>query len=458
MTDVRRAIPAVHRLLDDAAFAGLINRFSRTRVAHALRAVADRARHATEVTAADAATWAALVEDEIARNEAASVTRVINATGVVLHTNLGRAPLPDAAVQAIAQVAAGYANIEFDLATGKRGERQARSRGLLVELTGAEDALVVNNCASALLLALRALGSGRDVLVSRGELIEIGGSFRIPDIMLQADVRLVEVGTTNRTHLDDYRRALNPSTGAIVKVHRSNFTMDGFVRDVSVRDLSSVAAEAGIPLIHDLGSGLMIDLAPWGLAGEPTAADAIRDGADVVVMSGDKLLGGPQAGLVIGKREWITRIVAHPFARAVRVDKITLAALEATLALYGDSGLALREVPALAMITATREELIARAERLVDALLASGVPCSVAESEGAIGGGAFPAARLPSAAILLDGDPRLWEAALRASTTPVIGRIADGAFLLDVRTVRGREEDQLIAAVTQSVRRLRPDR
>jgi L-seryl-tRNA(Ser) seleniumtransferase len=450
MTDVRRSLPAVHRLLDDPAFTAIIQRTSRARATAALRVAMAAVRDAPDTAPSSASEWAATVDAELRRTDEASMRRVINATGVVLHTNLGRAPLPRAAIDAIVTIAGGYANLEFDLLSGKRGARHGRLRALLAELTGAQDTLVVNNCASALLLSIRALAQGRDVLVSRGELIEIGGSFRIPDIMSQGDVRLVEVGTTNRTHLDDYRRALAPTTGAIVKVHRSNFTMDGFVRDVSSRDLATIAAEAGIPLIHDLGSGLMIDLAPWGLAGEPTARRALEDGADVVVMSGDKLMGGPQAGLVLGTGESVAKMRAHPLARAVRVDKLTLAALDATLALYRDPVVAMREIPTLAMIAATRDEVGKRAHAIAAQIAAGGIACNIVESEGAVGGGAFPTARLASAAIQLDGNARQWDDALRAARIPVVGRIADDTLLLDIRTVLPHEETQLMESVCSS--------
>ena len=450
MTDVRRRLPAVHRLLDDPAFSALIQRSSRARVASVLRAVMDRVREAPETAPVDANEWAAVVIEELKRGDASSMRHVINATGIVLHTNLGRAPLPRAAIDAIAMIAGGYTDVEFDLSSGKRGARHGRLRELLAELTGAPDALVVNNCASALLLAVRALAQGRDVLVSRGELIEIGGSFRIPDIMSQGDVRLVEIGTTNRTHLDDYRRALTPETGAIVKVHRSNFTMDGFVRDVSVRDLAMIAAEAGIPLIHDLGSGLMIDLAPWGLSGEPTARSALADGADIVVMSGDKLLGGPQAGIVIGKTEWASKMRAHPLARALRVDKLTLAALEATLALCRDPAVAVRDIPTLALMTAQHADIDARARALAATLVEADVSCDVVDTEGAVGGGAFPTARLASAALRLAGDARRWDDALRAGETPVVGCIAGDAMLLDLRTVLPQEESMLLDSVRRA--------
>jgi L-seryl-tRNA(Ser) seleniumtransferase len=446
MNDARRALPAVHALLDDVAFAPILETAPRSVVTSSIRAVIERVRAGDCAPPESTSAWAALVTESLGNAERRSMRRVLNATGVVLHTNLGRAPLAHAAVTAMVEVAAGYANVEYDLATGRRGARMERARDLLCELTGAEDAMVVNNCAAALLLALRALAHRKDVLVSRGELVEIGGSFRIPDIMAQADVRLVEVGTTNRTHLDDYRRAINPVTGAIVKVHRSNFTMNGFVAEAGVRELAAIAEEAGIPLVHDFGSGLMVDLLPWGLSGEPVARDAIAAGVSVVLMSSDKLLGGPQGGIAIGRRDAIAQMRAHPFARAVRVDKLTLAALEATLGLYRDTDEAVRTVPVLAMITASQAEVRARASAVSTQLSAAGVVNDVVDSDGAVGGGAYPGARLPSAALRLAGDGSRWERALRSANPPVIGRVADDAMLLDMRTML-HEDDTMLATV-----------
>ena len=452
MTDARRSLPAIHALLDDAALAPLLAGVPRERVTVAVRDAVAAVREGAVETPLSNGEWAELVARRLAHSERPSLRRVINATGVVLHTNLGRAPLATAAIDAIAAVAGGYTNLEYDLERGTRGSRLTHARTLLCELTGAEDALVVNNCAAAIVLALRALAHQRDVLVSRGELIEIGGSFRVPDIMAQADVRLVEVGTTNRTHLDDYRRALSAETGAIVKVHRSNFTMDGFVADVSVRDLAVVAGEAGVALVHDFGSGLLLDLAPWGLTGEPTAADAVRAGPGIVLMSGDKLLGGPQAGILLGKKDVMTKLRAHPLARAVRVDKLTLAALEATLALYRDRDRAVRDIPTLAMITAPAGDIRARAERLCGRLTACGIAATVVATEAAVGGGAFPAARLASAGVRLDGDAAAWERELRGGSQPVVGRIADGALVLDVRTILPADEQLLVDAVFEHAR------
>ncbi|HYV96433.1 MAG TPA: L-seryl-tRNA(Sec) selenium transferase [Gemmatimonadaceae bacterium] len=450
MTDARRSLPAVHTLLADPALAPLLARAPRPRVTNAVRDAIERVRSGGIEAPESAGGWAALAESALDGAEDALLRRVINATGIVLHTNLGRAPLASPAIDAMVAIAGGHANLEFDLATGMRGSRLTHTRALLMELTGAEDALVVNNCAAALVLALRALADGRDVLVSRGELIEIGGSFRVPDIMTQAGVRLVEIGTTNRTHLDDYRRALGAPTGAIVKVHRSNFTMDGFVAEVGLRDLATVANEAGVPLIHDFGSGLLLDLAAWGLAGEPTARDALASGARVVVMSGDKLLGGPQAGIVLGDARSLAAMRAHPLARALRVDKLTLAALQATLLAYREPAKAVREIPTLAMITATPEAVRARAEALGAELAALEIPNDIVPAHSAVGGGAYPTARLDSFAIRLYGDAARWERALRSAPVPVIGRVQSDAMRLDIRTVLPADQRVLIDMIARS--------
>ncbi|HEX2779359.1 MAG TPA: L-seryl-tRNA(Sec) selenium transferase, partial [Gemmatimonadaceae bacterium] len=328
--DPRRALPSVGSLLESEALRPLLASEPRSLVADAVRDVIDAARRdpATSPSSPDA--WTQAVSQALDLRRRPSLRPVINATGVVLHTNLGRAPLAVAARAAVAAIAEGFSNLEYDLERGTRGSRHSHAVSLLRELTGAEDAMVVNNCAAALVLALSELASGREAIVSRGELVEIGGSFRVPDIMAKSGAALVEIGTTNRTHLDDYRRALGPETGAILKVHRGNFALEGFVAEVSVRDLVPVAREAGVPIVHDLGSGLLLPLDEFGLTGEITAREALDAGASVVTMSGDKLLGGPQAGIIVGERALIARLRANPLARALRVDKLTLAALEAT--------------------------------------------------------------------------------------------------------------------------------
>jgi L-seryl-tRNA(Ser) seleniumtransferase len=370
-----------------------------------------------------------------------SLRRVLNATGVVVHTNLGRAPLAPAARAAVARVAQGYGNLELDLAGGGRASRHDHVEGLLRELTGAEAAAVVNNCAAAVLLAVSALaGRGREVVVSRGQLIEIGGGFRMPEVVAHAGARLVEVGTTNRTRLADYTEALGPDTGAILRAHPSNFRTVGFVEEVAVEALCGL----GVPVIDDVGSGVLIDdLAV--LADEPPVRRSVRAGAAVVAFSGDKLLGGPQAGLLVGTEAAIAACRRHPLARAVRIDKLSLAALEATLALYRDPALARRELPVLAMLSLDPGELRARAERLAAATGGEVVPAT-----GRVGGGALPLLELPGFAVALDPGPvgaDAFAAALRGGDPAVVGRIEQGRVLLDPRTLAPEELDPAAAAV-----------
>ena len=444
MGDPRRDLPSVSALLESEALRPLLARAPRSLVTEAVRAALAAARQGDRPLPEASDGWAARVAEALAERERPSLRPVVNASGVVLHTNLGRAPLAAAALDAIRAVAAGFSNLEYDLEAGARGSRYTHCVTLLRELTGAEDAIVVNNCAAALVLALNTVADGRDAIVSRGELVEIGGSFRVPDIMAKSGARLVEVGTTNRTSLGDYHAAVGERTAALIKVHRSNFTIEGFVAEATVRELATLAAETGVPLVHDFGSGLLLPLDAFGLRGEPTAADAVRDGATLVLMSGDKLLGGPQAGIIVGKAAVVGRLRRNPLTRALRVDKLTLAALEATLALYRDPARALREVPALAMLTASAAAVEARAHRLRDSLAARGVGSGVVESVATVGGGAFPSARIASFALALESEAREAERRLRAGALPVIGRIADDRLLLDLRSVPP-EQDPLLA-------------
>jgi len=453
--DPRRSLPAVGTLLELEGVRRLLATAPRDLVTDVVRSVIEHARQAATPAPVDDAEWVRAIEAALVQRQRSTLRRVINATGVVLHTNLGRAPLATAALDAVRVVAQGFSTLEYDVATGARGSRHMHCTALLTELTGAEDALVVNNCAAALVLSLNTFADGRDAIISRGELVEIGGSFRVPDIMSKSGARLVEVGTTNRTHADDYRRALSPRTGAIVSVHRSNFTLEGFVASVPVRELVPIAAEGGVPLLHDFGSGLLLDLSPWGLTGEPSARDAVKAGASLVMMSGDKMLGGPQAGIIVGNAELIGALRRNPLARALRIDKLTLAALEATLALYRDPARAVTAIPALAMLTAPVMALEARASRLLAMLSASGVPARiarVARTEATVGGGAFPGARIPSAGITLDvASPELLEAKLRGGMVPVVGRIAEGKVVLDLRSVCPELDDELGALVARAL-------
>jgi len=451
MNDPRRALPSVHILLEQEGVRALMERAPRAVVAGAVRAAVSAARAEPTLAPATEAAWAADIADRLAAYERPTLQPVLNATGVVLHTNLGRAPLASAAIGAIAEVARGFSSLEYDLAAGTRGSRHAHCASLLCELTGAEDAMVVNNCAAALVLALNTVADGRDAIVSRGELVEIGGSFRVPDIMAKSGAHLVEVGTTNRTHAADYQAACSPQTGAIVRVHRSNFTVEGFVADVPARELAAVAAAAGVPLLHDFGSGLMLDLAPWGLSGEPTARDAVADGASLVVMSGDKLLGGPQAGIILGTHALVDALRRNPLARALRVDKLTLAALHATLRLYREPARAVREIPALAMLVAPVAGLRARAAVLAARLAAIGRPVRIVDTEATVGGGAFPSARIASCALAIDGNAPALDQALRDGALPVVGRIADRTLLLDLRAIAPAEDDRLAAALHEAL-------
>jgi L-seryl-tRNA(Ser) seleniumtransferase len=375
-----------------------------------------------------------------------SLRRVLNATGVVVHTNLGRAPLARAAREAVDRVAAGYSNLELDLDAGARGARDAHVEALLCELTGAEAATAVNNCAAATLLAVAAIaGPGRDVVVSRGQLIEIGGSFRLPDVVAQAGARLVEVGTTNRTRLDDYRRAIGAATAAVLRAHPSNFRTVGFVEDVGIEAL----VELGPAVIDDVGSGVLAEGMPL-LDEEPPVRRSLRAGAAVVVFSGDKLLGGPQAGVLVGRRAAIDACRRHPLARAVRIDKLSLAALEATLALYRDPALARQEIPVLAMLEAPAERLAERA-----AWLAGATGGRVVEAIARVGGGALPLLELTGPAVALDAGPegpdRLARA-LRDGEPPLVGRIHAGELVLDPRTLG----DDELAAAAAAVAAARP--
>lgn len=382
---------------------------------------------------------------------------VINAAGAILNTNLGRAPLSQRAIQRIVEIARGYSNLELDLESGERGSRQSHTRELLRSLTGAEDALVVNNNAAAALLTLTALAAGREVIVSRGELVEIGGGFRVPDILAQSSARLVEVGTTNRVRLADYASAITTETALILSVHPSNFRIIGFTQAPTLAALAALAHERGLPLVRDLGSGAMLDTARWGLAHEDSIADCVRAGVDVTCFSGDKLLGGPQAGVIAGKRALLERIERHPLMRAVRCDKLTLAGLEATLQAYQD-GVAESEIPVWRAIAIPLESLRARAERWAAALKATNISAEVVEGETTIGGGSLPGETLPTALCAIPArgvggpDPALLARHLRQGSPAVVARVARDQALFDPRTVAPEQDEALIAAITRAWR------
>jgi L-seryl-tRNA(Ser) seleniumtransferase len=451
VSDRRRALPSVDRLLQDPGVADLLERLPRAVVVEAVREslAAARTRRAGAPES-----WSAEIRERLAARSRPSLRPVLNATGVVLHTNLGRAPLAPAALAAVAAVAAGYSNLELDLHAGTRGSRHDHCRALLREVTGAEDALAVNNAAGALVLALNAHAAGREVLISRGELIEIGGSFRIPDILERSGARLREVGTTNRTHLGDYRAALGPEVAAILTVHRSNFEQRGFVASPEPAELARLAAGAGLPYLVDVGSGLLADLSPWGLAGEPRVADGLQAGATLVLFSGDKLLGGPQAGCLVGGAEAVDRCRRNPLARALRADKMTLAALEATLALYRDPELARREIPVLRMLTADPAALAVRARALAAACPPELRP-EVVAGESAVGGGSFPGAALATTLVALDPGPLGPDGLalrLRLGEPAVVARVAGGRVLLDPRTLDPGSDAAVAEAVAAALR------
>jgi L-seryl-tRNA(Ser) seleniumtransferase len=371
---------------------------------------------------------------ELAAARAPALRRALNATGVIVHTNLGRAPLPEAALARALEVGRGYSNLEYDLSAGGRGSRQDHVAAILRRLTGAEAALVVNNNAAAVMLALAALAEGREVLVSRGELIEIGDGFRIPDVLARSGARLREVGTTNRTRAADYERAIGPETAVLLRVHQSNFRVVGFTEQPTVEQLAAVARRHELPLVDDLGSGVLVHL-----EGEPSAKESLAAGADLVCFSGDKLLGGPQAGIVVGRADLVEQLRRHPLQRALRADKLTLAALEGTVGLYPDPERAVREVPVLRMLNDPVETVRARAERL-----AAAVGGEVEETVARVGGGALPLAELPSFACAVEeslAEP------LRTGEPPVVGVLRDGRLLFDCRTLTDAEAEEVAAAV-----------
>jgi L-seryl-tRNA(Ser) seleniumtransferase len=447
---VLRSLPAVHEL------AAALDAPHALAVA-AARAAIDEERAAVLEGMAPRTDLAARARELLAELERPSQRRVINATGVILHTNLGRAPLPPSAREAVSRAAKGYSNLELDLATGERGSRHAHLEGLLCELTGAEAAIVVNNGAGAVLLAAAALaGPGRAIVVARGQLVEIGGGFRIPEVIAQSGARLIEVGTTNRTRIGDYERALktHDDVGAIMRVHQSNFRTVGFVEEVPLPAL----CDLGPPVIDDVGSGWLASqpirvggdeagVSTGGAGGavdEPAIAASVAAGAALVCCSGDKLLGGPQAGLIVGRREAVAAARQHPLARALRIDKLSLAALEATLRLYRDPERALREIPVLAMLSADPHTLAARARRIAADI---GEPAHVVVAAAKVGGGSLPLLDLKGPAVALDADPEPLARALRASDPPVIARIHDGQVLLDPRTLTEEEVPIVVRAV-----------
>lgn len=383
-----------------------------------------------------------------------SLRGVVNGTGVTLHTNLGRACLSRRAVEAVVAVAGGYSTLEYDVDAGRRGSRHSHVEALLCAVTGAEGAMVVNNNAAAVLLILSALGKGGEVITSRGELVEIGGSFRVPDIMVQCGCALREVGTTNKTHLSDYEGAITPETRALLKVHTSNYKIMGFTESVPLAELVALGRERGLPVIEDLGSGSLVDLEQFGIHGEPTVQQSVQAGVDIISFSGDKLLGGPQAGIIIGRKDYIETLKKHPLARALRVDKMTLAALRETLYAYTDPAMAVREIPTLAMLAVPEHVLREKAELLCRALADRGVTARTVPAQDQVGGGSVPTQLLPAWAVAIDPG-RLTvdglEAALRRRERPIIGRITHEQYLLDTRTLWESDFDYIAEAAAEVI-------
>ena len=436
MTDPRRALPSVDAVLRLAGAAGA----ERERLAAAIRDVLGAARTGDEATP-DAAQVLGAAREQLGHRDQPTLRRVLNATGVILHTNLGRAPLSERAIAAMRD-AAGAVSVEYDLSAGKRGERHGHASALLAELTGAEDAVVTNNGAAAVLLALAALAGRREVIVARGELVEIGGGFRIPDVLVRSGAKLVEVGTTNRTYLRDYAAAITDRTAAILRVHASNFRVVGFTASATSAELASLARERGIAFVHDLGSGTLLDTERFGLGREERVQEAVAAGADVVTFSGDKLLGGPQAGLIVGRAGTIARLRSHALMRALRPDKTTIAGLLATLAAYRD-GTAETELPVWRMIAAEPADLERRA-----AALASRLGGETIATRSTVGGGSLPEETQPSFAAALRGRPQHLAPALRRADPPVIGRVVDERLVLDLRSILPEDDGRLAASAT----------
>ncbi len=452
MTSAYRNLPAVETLIQLLQQHMNGDMLPRDLLADAARQELDAARQAIASGAAAPPPEQLLAATAVRARTAAqpSLQPLINATGVIIQTNLGRAPLSHAALRAMREIGAGYSNLEYDLGTGERGSRYTHLAGLLCRLTGAEAALAVNNNAAAIYLALSALALGREVIISRGQAVEIGGGFRIPDVLRQSGATLIEVGTTNRTYDRDYAAAMSERTALLMRIHTSNFRLTGFVHEAALAELAAVGRAHGVPLLDDLGSGTLLPTSPYGLAPEPTVQESVAAGADLVTFSGDKLLGGPQAGLIVGRAELVAQLRQHPLARALRVDKTTLAGLEATLLAYLH-GRATSEIPVWRMIAAAPPALRARAERVAAVLgdFAAVVPCA-----SAIGGGSLPGETLPSFAVALSGAaPDDLARRLRLSAPPVIGRIADERLLLDMRTVLEEQDEILVEAIHDTMTR-----
>lgn len=448
-----RALPSVDALLSDARVDALIEQHGRGRVVQGCRAVLDEARQRIRYDGAVPNALPEQVEQWLQHHSSPTLVSLINGTGVVIHTNLGRAPLSAAALRAMAEVGGGYSNLEWDVETGRRGSRYDHAAALLAELSGAEAALVVNNNAAALVLVLGALAVGREVVISRAHLVEIGGGFRIPDIMRQSGATLREVGTTNRTYVEDYVETITDATAMFLRVHPSNFRIEGFVHQPSLEELSAAAHARGLLVVDDLGSGALLDTSRFGMEREPMVQESVAAGADLVLFSGDKLLGGPQAGCIVGRANAIVALRRHPLARALRVDKTTLAGLDATLRTY-QRGRVTDEIPVWRMIARREEDLEATARRWVETLQAAGIEAEVRPGHSTVGGGSLPGETLRTWLLALPGHHAdAWAAALRAHRPAVVVRIEEGRVVVDPRTVLPEQEDALMAALMATARR-----
>ncbi|MBQ0805754.1 MAG: L-seryl-tRNA(Sec) selenium transferase [Sulfitobacter sp.] len=458
MKDQLRQLPQIEVMLTFPSIQACVETYSRPEVIGALRAALDALRNAigkgADVDLPDFAGggFADGIRLAIDRARHMNLRPVVNATGIIIHTNLGRARLAPQAVQAMQDVGANASNLELNLATGKRGSRYDHAEALICELTGAEAALIVNNCAAAVVLGLMGTAMGRTVVASRGELIEIGGSFRLPDVIAQSGAILREVGATNKTRLSDYADAIDDDTAVLLKSHTSNFKIVGFTSAPDRRDLAKLAKDRNLILIEDLGSGVLIDLSPYGMTDEPVVSDILKAGVDVVMFSGDKLLGGPQAGIIAGKADVIAKLRSHPLLRALRIDKLSLAALEATLRLYRAPHDPFKTIPVLQMLSEPLDDVQTRANRLV-ALLNGVAAASVVPSAAFVGGGSLPQQELPSFCVRVEPPAMTADAlavALRSASVPVIGRLHQGQLLLDMRTVADTELPLIVDAIGQA--------
>ncbi len=459
--EMLKLLPAVDQMLRRPEVGGMIEKYARETVTGALREVLEETRQGILNGEFDVDTVDSLLEERLIRalgqrleaERLESLREVINGTGVVIHTNLGRAPVSDSSAERLARLSGRYINLEYDLVNGVRGSRHDVVRELLRGVIGAEDCIVVNNNAAAVLLVLSSMAAGKEVIVSRGELVEIGGSFRVPEVMEQGGARLVEVGTTNKTYIEDYKRAINDNTGLLLKVHTSNYRICGFASQVSREELTGLGREAGIPVVEDLGSGVLVNLEEYGIGHEPTVQNSIRSGIDIVTFSGDKLLGASQAGIIAGKGKYIGQIEKHPLARAVRVDRLTLSVLESTLRIYREGERVVERIPVLNMLTVNISRLEQKAMRLTQLLsgLTSYADISIDREYSQVGGGAMPLERIETRAVSMVPKKisvNEMEQRLRTADTPVIGRIVKDKFLIDVRTVFDEQLPVLADMVT----------